>query len=571
MGAAKETEGAQTLRAAVAVCLLGLFWTLPMGNASAWGWDESMHSELPAVRVLLGATSGEWRSVSDAIHGCNQYPFVWPLCLALVQAVFGVSEFACRVAGTWIWCFGLLGLFELTRAVVARRRGGGAARRGDDLAPWLALGLGALSPLPLAYSGTLFLEVPFAAGAVWALRAWVRRDGGARRDLAAGAWLAVAFFTKFNYGLMLGAGCAAAWILEGGAALRAGRVGPWLKAGAGLAAVPALAFAWWFLLPFPEGAETAARHRAAFGSFLGGNRDMVPTPAGVRILHWACFFSFSARLLAVQLAGVIVTLRGALRPELRVLWLSLAAMTVPLWSHPFHLDRFLIPAGPALWALAALGLARLLPSGARWRAVCLGGAAAAVFSYPEHDARTLSQTTRLAATAPAVRALQLDTFRGWRNLTAGRPLPTAGLAREEHDALSDLVASEVAATERVGWLGLSSGYSPAAIHLALLERGGPPERLLRDAHRTMDVTFEGVDPGWDDERLAAWAAEFDVILFTDPPDLRARRARAFISDYQRRLVANLGWPHEVLGSVELSRRRPEPLSVKVYACRPPIR
>lgn len=571
MGGVKEAGGAQTLRAVVAVCLLGLFWTIPMRDVSAWGWDESMHSGLPAVRMLLGSAAGDWASVSDAIHGCNQYPFVWPLCLAAVQAVCDISEFACRVAGTWIWCFALLGLFQLVREVVLRSRGTAPARRGDDLAPWLALGLGALSPLPLAYSGTLFLEVPFAAACVWALRAWVRRDGSPGRELAAGAWLALAFFTKFNYGLMLGAGCAAAWAWDGAAALRARRLGPWLRASAWLATVPALTFAWWFLLPLPEGAETAARHRAALSSFLGGNLELPTTPAGVRILHWACFFSFSARLLAVQIAGLCSALRGVLRPELRVLWLCLAAMTVPLWLHPFHLDRFLIPAGPALWALAGLGLARLLPARTWWRAACLTALGAAVFSNPDHDARRLSQIVGLASKRPEVRALQLETFRGWRDLSARRPLPTAGLKRAEHAALSDLVAQGVRPDERVGWLGLSSEYSPAAIHIALLERGGTPERLLRDAHRPMDVTFEGVDPGWDDERLAAWAAEFDVILCCEPPDLRGRQARAFIRDYQRRLVANLKWPHRVLGSVEFARALDEPLSIKVYLCRPPDR
>jgi hypothetical protein len=567
----KGADRAQTLRAVVAVCLLGLFWTVPMRDVSAWGWDESMHAELPAVRVLLGAKLGEWASVSDAVHGCNQYPFAWPLCLALVQAVCGISELACRVAGTWIWCFALLGLFQLTRAVVSTSRGHGPPRRGDDLAPWLALALGALSPLPLAYSGTLFLEVPFAAAAVWALRAWVLRDGTPRRELVAGAWLAAAFFTKFNYGLMLGAGCAGAWVLEGVAALSSGRSAPWLRASAFLAAVPALACAWWFLLPVPEGAEAAARHRAALGSFLGGNRELQATAFGVRLMHWACFFTFSARLLVAQIAGVLATLPRLFRPGVRVLWLCLAAMAVPLWLHPFHLDRFLIPAGPPLWALAGLGLARVLPPAGPRRVAVLALAAVAVFSYPAHDARTLSRAVRLAASDPRVRAVQLETFRGWRDLTAHRPLPTAGLGRAEHDALSDLVAAGVGPTERVGWLGLSSEYSPAAIHLALLERGGPAERLLRDAHRPMDVTFEGVDPGWDDDRLAAWAWGFDVVVCTEPPDFRGRAARAFISAYQRRLLASLGWTHEVLGTVDLPGVRSRPLTLKVFACRPPTR
>jgi hypothetical protein len=58
-------------------------------------------------------------------------------------------------------------------------------------------------------SGTLFLERR-SHGAVFTVRAWLRRERPARRtrsrvwlrrELCAGAWLTACFFTKFNYGV----------------------------------------------------------------------------------------------------------------------------------------------------------------------------------------------------------------------------------------------------------------------------------------------------------------------------------------------------------------------------------
>ena len=122
--------------------------------------------------------------------------------------------------------------------------------------------------------------------------------------------------------------------------------------------------------------------------------------------------------------------------------------------------------------------------------------------------------------------------------------------------------------ERVGWLGVSSELSPAALHLGLLERGGEIERFLRDAHREVDVTFEGVDPGWTDEAFAAWAAEFDVFFMTDPPDLGGRPAREFMRAYQERLLG-LGWKASgVLGTFEWQPPLGEPRVVRLFACRP---
>jgi len=571
--AGADAGRSEVRRAALAALLLGLFWSVPMAPERAWGWDESMHAELPAVRMLLAAQDGELGAALGVLHDCGQYPFLWPLALACVQSISGVSELACRVAGTWAWCFALFGLFLLGRELVAAQRGpDGAARRGDDLAPWLAMGLGALCPLALAYSGTLFLEVPFAAVSVWSLRAWLRRDGRPSRELSAGAWLAAAFFTKFNYALLLAFGCSLDWAVEGALAARRGGLIRHLLRGAWLAAIPGLALLWWLVLPLPAGSEVAARHREALLDFLGGNLDLAPTPWGVRALHWAAFFALTARLLALQLAGAAAALREVARPGARLLWLVLLGAGLPVWLHPFHLDRFLIPSGPALWALAALGLARALPAAPGRRGAALAAFGLLALAFPGLDARLVSARLCPAPASADIRASQLQTFRGWRELGPRRPLPTGpSLARAERDRLLDLVAAAVGPGERLGWLGLSSELSPAAVHLGLFARAGSRQRFRRDAHRPMDVALEGADPGWDDARLQEFASGFDAILVTSPPDLRERAARAFIRGYQERLVGTLGWQAASVGTIELSRPGRDPLPVRVYLCRPPQR
>ena len=121
--------------------------------------------------------------------------------------------------------------------------------------------------------------------------------------------------------------------------------------------------------------------------------------------------------------------------------------------------------------------------------------------------------------------------------------------------------------ERVGWLGVSSALSPAALHLGLLERGGEIERFLRDAHREVDVTFLGEDPEWDDDRLREWAAGYDIFFMTDPPDLGGSPEREFMRSYQERLLG-LGWEATALGSYELQTPRGDPRTISLFSSRP---
>lgn len=563
-------------RAALAALVLGLFWTLPWSVSPperTWGWDESMHAELPAARMLVAARDGELRRATDVLLDCNQYPFVWPVALAFVQSTTGISELAARVAGTFAWALALFGLYLLGAELArAQRRPHEGQRRNDALVPWLAMALGALSPLALAYAGTLFLEVPFTCVAVFALVAWLRRTtragepGAARRELAAGALLTAGFFTKWNYGLLLGFACALDWLVE--LALTRGARRAFLARAGWLALVPALGFAWWLALPLPGGLDVAARHRDALADFLRGNLDGPPTPWPQRLLYWTGAFAPTARFLALELVALAVALRELARPGARLLAIALLAAGLPVWLHPFQLERFLIPEGPAIWSLAALGLARLLPRAPRAKGIALAALALVTLSFPGGDVVRIADALGLLRNEPEVRASQVRTLRGWSRLDPLRPIPTAGLRREEARAILELVAEEARPTERVGWLGLSSELSPAAIHLALYRASGTRERLLSDSIRPMDVTWLGVDPQWDDEELARYALDFDVIFATEPPDLRDRAPRRFVAGYRERLLGALGWEARELGEISIERSAGDPRPVRLLACRP---
>lgn len=560
------------LAAAVVCLVLVLFWGFTLETPSTWGWDESMHAELPAVRMLLGAKEGGVAELAAALHDCERYPFGWPLVLAALQGVFGISELVCRLSGIAVWGLALFGLFLLGEELARAQRSGGAAAppRGDRLLPWVALAFGALSPLALHYSATLFLEVPFTCCAIFALRAWLRRrEGGVLRELAAGLWLTAALFTKFNYGILLGFGCALDLLVQGIGAVRAGDAARFLRRTLFLAAPPVVLCTWWLLLPLPFGAEVALKHREALVDFLGGNQQLVATPWTHRALHWTLYLALTARLLAVQVLGLLLSIRDGFRPGARLLWVVFLGGGIPVWTHNFHLERFLIPGAPALWLLAALGLVRVLPHGRRAREVVLASLALGVLLFPSADARYVAEGLGVLAKKPEVRTYQLGVFESWARLGSGRPLPSAGLEREVAEAIWPLVRAEAGPEERVGWLGVSTEFPPAAIHLALLDGGGSRRRFLSDAHRPMDVTFEGVDPGLSDEALAEHAKGFDVIFTTAPPDLRGRPSRQFIAEYARRVVETLGWSRKALGAFELPRLDGSTLPVTLFALRPP--
>jgi len=533
-----------------------------------WGWDESMHAELPAARMALYLRGGDIGGVFQAIHDCTQYPFVWPGLLGVVQAFTGPSEEVARTMGVLLWGLTMVGAFMLTRAAGVRI---GMGERETSYASWGALAACAMSPLAAAYAGTLFHEVPSACVTVWALVAWLRRDPERpRTDLIAGAAFALAFFTKFNYGLLLGAVFTSDFFAEWIFAAKARSVTARQMGGRALRlAIPTLALGgWWFFLPLPGGAEMAAVHRDAFLGFLVGNLETEYLSAARRLVEWGAGLHAHPRVMLLALVGFVLALRTIGRPGGHLLG---AAALIPasfLWVHPFHLDRFLVPFAPALWSFAAIGLAGWVVSGERARRPVLLVVFLCVIPVGGADSRALAGAVGLVPDVEPQRAYVLEELKRLGRQGSGRRRPTAGLRNETAAAILDAAAGAVGPMERVGWLSVSSELSPGALHIGLLERGGEIERFLRDAHRAVDMTFEGVDPGWDDERFAAWAKEHDVVFMTDPPDLGGRRAREFMRSYQERLLG-LGWRPTELGTFELQQAFGAARTVRLFACRLP--
>ena len=599
---------ARLFLALAAVLSLVVGWTFSAGvdDSRAWGWDESMHAGLPAERFALALEAGDGGAFFDVIHGSMQYPFAWPLVVGTAHALASDAgaavepgedgtpgpglEHLGRRLGRWSLGFMMFGLALLARECWRGTR----PPLGLVLAPLLVLG----SPLLVDYSGTWFLEAPFATVATWALVLWLVR---ARRlaaagtsawwlDLLTGAVVIAAFFTKFNYGLLLGLGLFLDLFVDLVATLRdpARPTRSFLLATARLALVPALGFLWWFVLPLPLGAEIAAAHREAFAAFLGGNQHLAATPWAHRLLHWTTSFVATPRLLILVLVGLALTLVFCLRQvpqgcasaraQVR-LWLVLIAMALPIATHNFHLDRFLVVLAPPVFVLATVGLVSLAQAligrrfgfeNARTRrapllvlpvllGLCLAG-------------RSLDGVPAWGATVgwderPEVRAYQERVLRERWCAGYDRKLSTAGLDRDVHDRVLDLVgaeletlAGELGRTPTFAWLGISTELAPAALHIGLHERHGTPARLRRDAgtvrgdgNPAMVLSFEDADPGWSDEQLFAWADGFDVVLTANPPDLKGRGSREFVRPYQNRL-RNSGRVVAVeLGSVEVAK------------------
>jgi hypothetical protein len=560
---------------ALAITLgLALFWTIPLSTARSWGWDESMHAELPAARMLVAVELGRIGEAARALLDCAQYPCVYPSCLAIAEAIFGLSERVARVLGTLVWCTTLFGLFllgrEIARGLVSEARD---RARSSRFIPWTTMALGALSPLALAYSGTLFLEVPFTCAAVFALRAWLRRGHApdartsARREFAAGAWITVAFFAKFNYALMLGAGLAADWLADAVRSWRAGSLRAYLARARWLCGVPLLAGIWWFVLPIPGGLDIAREHREAFLDFLAGNRGLV-TPFAHKPLYACSYFALNPRMTFLEAIALLATLRFLSSATIRCLWFCALLLWVPVWLHPFHQDRFWIPGGAALWPLFAIGVQSLLPASVIARTGVLISAAVFV-ALPIDDTMWLAERVGIAAADPALRSYQSQVFAGWHDLTGSRPLPTAGLLRVESEAFLDTIARETRPDERVAWLGMSNELSPAALHIGLLQRGGSPERFLRDVVQPLDVAFAAEDPHWSDERFDQFVRSFDVVLYTEPIDFKLRHGREFMRKYCARLTEGLAYDKRTLAEIPIAISNAPPRLVRLFACRKP--
>jgi hypothetical protein len=328
-----------------------------------------------------------------------------------------------------------------------------------------------------------------------------------------------------------------------------------VKSAARVALVPALLLAWWFLLPLPGGTSLGAAHRLAFLGFLSGNQGLREIAFPERAIDWGAGLFASPRALVVALAGAILALRFWRTRAVRTIAILAAVCTLPVALHPFHLDRFLLPGAPYLWVLAALGIESLLPRSALARIAVLALLALACGVRRDLDTVPLMDWGFPAAqSTPEIDAYRRTVLAEKIALSPGRSLPTGGLERAESEALLDAIAAEVGPQARVAWLGGPSELSISALHVGLLARGGTPRRFLDNAHDGAMFGASAEDPGWDASRLAAFAAPVDVVLASEPPDLRGRAVWNFLRGYRERLVSETGYAAREFARVRIGTR-----------------
>ncbi|MBI1382368.1 MAG: hypothetical protein GC161_14925 [Planctomycetaceae bacterium] len=553
----------------VAAVVLAVVGAVEIDRTRTWGWDESMHAQLPAARIAFAVEDGRALEALRVLHDCQQYPFVWPAVLGLVQSATGLSEPVARATGRVAWAAALLAIFALTWRTAAR-----AGLPSRALAAWIAIGLALLSPLATAYSATLFLEVPFVLAMALALLAWLARSGRRRAELIAGAAMALCFFTKFNYGLLFGFGLFLHLVWEAVDETRAGRGRKFAARCVWLATPVLAAWLWWFVWPWPAGSGTAASHREAMLHFLGGNRDeSLRTAAGLRWVDWGCFLVRSPRWLLVLLAGALAALvvGGRVR-EVRLLTLVFVAMAVPVSLHPFHLDRFLLPVALPLWVLVGVGWARLSPRSPKARLAAGALAALVLFPAPEADGTAWLRWMGFVQPDPALREIQRDALAQRRDLLPGRSLLTNGLRSVEADAIAELVARDLRVGDRLAWVGMSQTFPPAALLLRIVERGGPAAAAARaqlvggDLQRAF-LTIGYTDPNWDAAQVLGWYESFTAIVATEPVDLGLNPRREFMARYRTTLVESGVWEPRLLGSVPIVRPWREAYPADVYVLR----
>jgi hypothetical protein len=587
-----QLSGKGLLLAIVLLLAWGAWFVPPTSLARSRGWDEAMHADLPAARLYVahsGAVddlpAGAWFEV---LHNCQQYPFVYPLLLSASYANFGQSEEVGRRSGRALMGVGLLALFGLGWVLVRRlelERG----RRWPELhtAPWLAALFAGLSPLWLAYSGTFFLEAPSAT--FWALTLWafVLRDlprpvlGSRAVDLLAGTCLALALFTKFNYGLLLGLGLALELLCQGWLAFRGRRLLGFLWSSLWFGLPTALLCAWWFVWPWPAPSSLGAEHLSAALGFLSGNQGEDYRALSHRLWDLATVGAPGPLALVLLLLGALMSVPQALKPGPRMLWLLGLSSAAVVLRHPFHLDRFWLPIAVPWIALSALGWARLLgafvpASPVTWaRLAPLAALLALSLALRLPLADALAGRLGLVASADSAAAAYLHGLHQERlSLAADRLLPTAGLERSAYDAFVTAIAAELGPDERVAFLDINSELSPGALHLGLAASTGNLKRLFheaalvrRDGQPDMVITFEGADPGWQPEQVREWARRFDLILSTEPSDWRRRKGREFLGRYRAALFEGGEWDYRQIGVVPVARPNQAPTDVQLFAVR----
>jgi hypothetical protein len=477
------------------------------------GWDATGHA-FAALRMAQALRELDLAHFFALFHQSDFYPPIGRLGYVLAFLLDGNGFFAPRAANCVAWIGAIALATRIARRLVPADEAAAAS--------FFTAVLGLTCWVGAVYARCTYTEPWSALANCAAILLYLRaRSSGRARDAAlVGAALGLALLVKYTYGLQLAAAIGVTGLVQ---LLVRERRAETIRGGSALLLGLAAVLAWWFLLPLPYGFPTGQAHAKAFGLYLTKAADLPTLGPEFVLVAWPLmsFLSFAAVLL--QLAAFAW---GAVRwrSEAHRLCLLLGVIgPIAFAAYPFRIDRFLIPALPAGWALAgglaAAAIARFSP---RLR---LAAGAALLLLLVGTAGLGAERVLRLAfpdlpAPIPAATAANLA---AWRNPYAFRTAPGGG--PEGTEAVLRFAVSHLDAREPFAWIGGTGTEIPLAlVQWTLFAASGETAALWREPD-AQDHFWQ--DPGWSESDFRAWAARFPQLVTLDPPDPRDRAGREF--------------------------------------------
>lgn len=509
------------LRATTLAALLAGLVALLLGirHSGTPGWDATGHA-FAALRMAQSLRDFDLGRFFEQFHRSDFYPPVGRLGYVLAFLLDGNGFFAPRAinAVAWIASIGLA--TRIARHLVPREAA--------DTAAFFTAILGLTAWVGIVYARCTYTEPWSALANCATILLYLRaRRSGRRRDAAlVGLALGLALLVKYTYGLQLAAAVGAAGLVE---LLRRENRARTLRGAAALALGVLAVLLWWFVVPLPYGFPTGTAHRVAFQLYLTKAADLSTHGPRYVLVAWPVMSFLSLAACALQLGAFVW---GALRwrSEAHRLCLFLGLIgPIAFVAYPFRIDRFLVPALPAGWALAgglaALAIARCAPRarlavGIALLALLLGTAGMGAESLYRLAFPTLSEVLPEAAR---------QNLAAWRFPYTFRRAPGAGPAGTEE--VLDFAAAHLEASEPFAWIGGTGTEIPLALVQWTLFRVSGEEAALWREPGAQDHFWQ--DPGWDEAAFRAWASRFPQLVTLDPPDPRDRKGR----DFERAFVA----------------------------------
>lgn len=508
-----QTTTLAALLAGLVALLLGI------RHSGTPGWDATGHA-FAALRMAQALRDLDLGRFFEQFHLSDFYPPAGRLGYVLAFLLDGNGFFAPRAinAVAWIASIGLA--TRIARHLVPRESA--------DTAAFFTAVLGLTSWVGIVYARCTFTEPWSALANCATILLYLRaRRSGQRSDAAlVGLALGLALLVKYTYGLQLSAAVGIAGLAE--LAHRDGR-GRTIRGGVALVLGVVLVLAWWFALPLPYGLSTGTAHREAFQLYLTKAADLPGYGPQFVLVAWPLMSFLSLAACALQLAAFgWGMLRWKSEAHRLCLFLGLIG-PIAFVAYPFRIDRFLIPALPAGWALAgglaALAIARSasrarLAAGVALLALLLGTAGLGAESLYRLAFPTLPEVLPAAAQ---------ENLAAWRSPYSFRRAPGAGPAGTEE--VLEFAAEKLDASEPFAWIGGTGTEIPLALVQWTLFRVSGDESALWRQPDAQDHFW--ADPGWDEAAFRAWASRFPQLVTLDPPDPRDRKGR----DFERAFVA----------------------------------